>query len=302
MIKKIVAIRNVGRLEKCNAIGDLTFRKLTLIFAENSRGKTTLTDILRSLSTGKGEHILGRKTLGSTVAPSAIILIDNDKAVNFRDGAWDGVGPKLAIYDSTFIHENVCAGDRIDHEQKKNLYRVIVGEEGVTLARKVDEYDVAIRDANRDVAAKAAVVRASLPAGMKLEVFLALKPDLKVGEKIDAKQLEIAALEKAKEIKEKASLASISLPQLHDREGLCAAQEAEVRRRLGSLGIAEVLTAPRSPWQNAYVERFIGSIRTRVPEPLQCSERQSFKGDVGRVLSLLPSISTSSGAGQAMPD
>jgi putative transposase len=27
------------------------------------------------------------------------------------------------------------------------------------------------------------------------------------------------------------------------------------------LGIREVLTAPQSPWQNAYVERFIGSIR-----------------------------------------
>jgi putative transposase len=27
------------------------------------------------------------------------------------------------------------------------------------------------------------------------------------------------------------------------------------------LGIREVLTAPESPWQNAYVERLIGSIR-----------------------------------------
>ena len=27
------------------------------------------------------------------------------------------------------------------------------------------------------------------------------------------------------------------------------------------MGIEEVVTAPRSPWQNAYVERIIGSIR-----------------------------------------
>ena len=27
------------------------------------------------------------------------------------------------------------------------------------------------------------------------------------------------------------------------------------------MGIEEVLTAPRSPWQNAYAERFIGSVR-----------------------------------------
>ena len=28
-----------------------------------------------------------------------------------------------------------------------------------------------------------------------------------------------------------------------------------------AMGLEEVLTAPRSPWQNAYVERFIGSAR-----------------------------------------
>jgi transposase InsO family protein len=33
------------------------------------------------------------------------------------------------------------------------------------------------------------------------------------------------------------------------------------RRRVCSLGIEEVLTAPRSPWQNPYVERLIGSVR-----------------------------------------
>ena len=30
--------------------------------------------------------------------------------------------------------------------------------------------------------------------------------------------------------------------------------------RVDAMGITEVITAPRSPWQNAYVERVIGSI------------------------------------------
>ena len=33
------------------------------------------------------------------------------------------------------------------------------------------------------------------------------------------------------------------------------------RRRVKGLGIEEVLSAPRSPWQSPYVERLIGSIR-----------------------------------------
>jgi len=36
---------------------------------------------------------------------------------------------------------------------------------------------------------------------------------------------------------------------------------ATFRDRLGGMGIEEVLSAPRSPWQNPFVERLIGSIR-----------------------------------------
>ena len=34
-----------------------------------------------------------------------------------------------------------------------------------------------------------------------------------------------------------------------------------VQRRIESLGMVELVTAPGSPWQNAYVERMLGSIR-----------------------------------------
>ena len=45
---------------------------------------------------------------------------------------------------------------------------------------------------------------------------------------------------------------------LRDRDAIYG---KKVKRRIRSLGIDEVITAPRSPWQNPYVERVIGSIR-----------------------------------------
>jgi transposase InsO family protein len=43
-----------------------------------------------------------------------------------------------------------------------------------------------------------------------------------------------------------------------DRDGIYG----EVfQRRVESLGIEEVVSAPRAPWQNPYVERLIGSVR-----------------------------------------
>lgn len=45
---------------------------------------------------------------------------------------------------------------------------------------------------------------------------------------------------------------------LHDRDCIYG---AAFQQRVAEIGIREVLTAPRCPWQNAYAERFIGSLR-----------------------------------------
>jgi putative transposase len=44
---------------------------------------------------------------------------------------------------------------------------------------------------------------------------------------------------------------------LRDRD---ASYGSEFCKRVDAMGITEVITAPRSPWQNAYVERTIGSL------------------------------------------
>jgi transposase InsO family protein len=52
--------------------------------------------------------------------------------------------------------------------------------------------------------------------------------------------------------------ASAARYMIRDRDGVYG----EVfQRRIQGLGLQEVLTAARSPWQNAYAERFIGSLR-----------------------------------------
>ena len=51
-----------------------------------------------------------------------------------------------------------------------------------------------------------------------------------------------------------------SAPQflIRDRDGICG---LSFQTRVANMGIEEVPTAPRSPWQSPYVERLIGSIR-----------------------------------------
>jgi transposase InsO family protein len=53
-------------------------------------------------------------------------------------------------------------------------------------------------------------------------------------------------------------ISSAPLYLLRDRDHVYG---AKFRHRVKGMGIGEVLTAPRSPWQNPFAERHIGSIR-----------------------------------------
>ena len=151
MLKKLVTIKNVGRFESFNAIGDVELKRHSLLFAENGRGKTTICAILRSLQSGVGAHVIGRTTLGSTDAPEIRILSD-DSTLIFSNGTWNNTQPDIAIFDSTFVSENVFSGNLVSIDHKRNLYRVIVGRDGIALAKAIEAFDNASR-------AKAAGVR-----------------------------------------------------------------------------------------------------------------------------------------------
>ncbi len=52
----------------------------------------------------------------------------------------------------------------------------------------------------------------------------------------------------------------------------------DFRRRVAGLGLHEVPIAPRSPWQNGYAERFIGSLRREcLDHVLVLKERQALR-------------------------
>lgn len=218
MIERFISIKNVGKFIKYKTVGDVAFRRLTLIYGENGRGKTTLCDIVQSLKTNDGDRIAGRKTLGSNEEPSVEILVSGSK-LDFKNGSWSQPHPMISIYDSTFIHENIYEGDSVDHEHKKNLYRVIVGEHGVKLAREVDELDAKIRGHNNELNNVRQIVLQRIPSGINLDSFIKLEYDPEIDRKIKDVESIVAALSEAAEIKKRSGVTPlVGLPSIPEDE------------------------------------------------------------------------------------
>jgi hypothetical protein len=133
MLKKFIAVKSVGRFINSAHLGVQECLKTTLVLGGNGFGKTTLASILRSNGTDDPAIIIGRARLGANTAPDVELLLEGSKAT-FRNGAWNFSATEFLVFDGVFIAENVYAGDVVDLEQRRNLYRVIVGKEGVGLA------------------------------------------------------------------------------------------------------------------------------------------------------------------------
>ena len=52
MVERIQLLRNIGQFDSVDAGAQIPLTKLTLVYAENGRGKTTLAAVLRSLASG----------------------------------------------------------------------------------------------------------------------------------------------------------------------------------------------------------------------------------------------------------
>ena len=215
MIKKFIFLNNIGRFHNYNCKGDIELRKVNLVYAGNGFGKTTLCAVLRSVQSGNANFLFERKTIGKDGAPEAKIKCSSG-VVKFMDGAWDETIPDIAVFDTTFIHENVFRGDSVEHEHRRNLYQVIVGKQGVDLAKKVEELDAKIRETNTDLKTKEAAVQSHVPQDMSIGQFLALHEGSDLDAKIKIKESEIKILRDAEAIHSTSLLGIINIPSLPD--------------------------------------------------------------------------------------
>lgn len=192
LVKKIVSVKNAGRLKEYSATGDVEFKKFTLIYGENGRGKTTLCAIFRSLQSGDSSHIIGRTTLGVVGVPSVHIQLENGHT-QFHDLTWSQTLPNLLIFDQDFISDNIYSGNAVGLGQRRNLYKIIIGTNGVNLARQYEAKKDKITALNVRIRAESNLIQSHLPPTLTIEAFLNTPNADGVDEHIATTQREITA-------------------------------------------------------------------------------------------------------------
>jgi wobble nucleotide-excising tRNase len=213
MLKKFIAVKNVGRFINSAHTGVQECLKTTLVLGGNGFGKTTLASILRSISTNDPDIVVGRTRLDANAAPEIEILLERGKTT-FRNGAWNMPAPEFIVFDGIFITENVYAGDAVDLQQRRNLYRVIVGAEGVSLALEEERLAAESRAKSSEIAAIERTIKSHIPAGIKFDDFIALPPEPGIEARIVNQGIAIEGVRAASQLKSRPGFALFQLPEL----------------------------------------------------------------------------------------
>lgn len=212
MVQAIQLLRNIGQFDSVNAGAQIPFAKLTVVYGENGRGKTTLTAILRSLATGAAAPISDRHRLGAANPPHVVIGLAAGVPAVFQNGAWSRTEPNVAVFDDEFVAQNVCSGIEVIPGNRQNLHELIVGSQGVALNAAVQTHVDRIEQHNRDLRAKADAIPAARRGGLDADAFCALQsiPDLD-RELADAEK-RLAAARSSEAVAAAAIFPALSLP------------------------------------------------------------------------------------------
>ncbi|MFF0949204.1 hypothetical protein ACFYE9_16440 [Rhizobium leguminosarum] len=175
-VERIQLLRNTGQFDSVNAGAQLPLTKLSLIYAENGRGKTTVATILRSLSTGEAKLIDERQRLGSAHL------------------------------------QNVCSGIEIETAHRQNLHELILGAQGVQLNAVVLEQIAAVEQHNRTLRERGDAIPAATRGALTVDAFCALKPDPQVDVKIQEAERQLAAARAADAVQRQEVFLPLSLP------------------------------------------------------------------------------------------
>lgn len=141
MLEKVVRIDNVGVI-RSGVPKALDLDKVTLIYADNARGKSTLSALLKACAAGDAAHVCQRKTVGATASQNVLLRFDSPAgafSAEFDGTVWKGKQPNLYVFNQDFVEKNVYASQGVLPEQREALLDLALGDAAVAQRAEFDK-------------------------------------------------------------------------------------------------------------------------------------------------------------------
>ncbi|MGC1860053.1 MAG: AAA family ATPase [Methylocystis sp.] len=212
MLNSFQLLRNIGQFDSVASGARLPLSNLTVLYAENGRGKTTLAAILRSVSTGAPLPINERKRLAAGHAPHVVLAASSGPNVIFQNDSWTRTLPEIVVFDDTFVADNICSGMEVETGHRQNLHELILGARGVTLNRQVQGEVSAIEEHNRQLRSYVDTIPAAIRGTLTIDAFCALPPLADCDALIQRAQRNLAAAKSAAAVRTRPLFDPINLP------------------------------------------------------------------------------------------
>ena len=247
MISRIKLIRNIGAYNSVEGIREFPLNRLVLVYAENGRGKTTLTAILRSLAAGDSQPIVERRRIGSQHPPQIVLeCTDNPSPLLFQGDTWNRTLQSIKVFDDAFVDANVHSGLSVEAKHRQNLHEVIIGDRGIELSRRLQNLVDQVEEHNSALREKSKAIPPTHLNGLSVDEFCDLPRQAELDVLIETTQRELAASKSQGEVLAGHLFDMIELPGFDveqieqilktDLPGLDRKAEERVQQHLKTLG------------------------------------------------------------------
>src|SRR3989338_1312387 len=226
MIKRIKKIKGIGRFLN---VGHTELGSLTLIYGPNCYGKSTLSDILRSIANQNPEVLSNRQSIirdGNPIIQEVCFSIKNgtdrtEQDISCHNQRWNtgNFNCSIEVFDTRFIEDNVFTGLTISRSNKENLTNLLIGEKSVEIGKQIDSLkNKSLRETTKAIGELEDLLKRSLGTldlGISLKDFISIeKPD-----DIKATKSELTALKEnlgkfRKSISEKNKILELDEPTI----------------------------------------------------------------------------------------
>ena len=140
VIEKVLSINNLGKIIAWKANGCVwngQLNKTTAIYADNGSGKTTFTQIFKSLKPEDFELFVKRRTFDSIQPISIKLLSGANQLVEFTNDRWTQSIKNIEVFDAYFVEANIYIINLGNYDTPGKLFGIIVGNEAIATYNEI---------------------------------------------------------------------------------------------------------------------------------------------------------------------